>query len=82
MMQQAMAGLQNPEHLDDGLYVGYDEPLHGVWLKAERDGMIHEVFLTGSGFNLLCRYVQRTQAPSPADVQTPEEGYADANDND
>lgn len=92
-MRESLADLKDPLHLGDGLYVGHDD--FGVWLKAERYGMIHEVYVEPSVFRNLTEYVKRMQAASAAQSDAAmdeaearssagrgDEDYPDTNDND
>ena len=78
-MREALEGLKDPLHLGDGLYIGHDD--YGVWLKAERDGRMHEVYVEPGVWQNLVLYWQRMHA-RPTEVQHEDPGYADGNDND
>ena len=49
-------GETHPAYLGDGLYAACDG--YQIWLRAERDGMMHEIAIEGPVWTALKRYVE------------------------
>ena len=56
-MSVLVPGEKNQDYLGDGLYVSYDG--FNFWLRAERDGMTHEVALDPYVVQALLEYLQK-----------------------
>lgn len=53
------AGETHPQYIGDGVYVAFDG--YQVWLRAERDGMLHEIAIEPAVWGALRRYVTALQ---------------------
>lgn len=55
-------GETHQEHLGDGLYAAFDG--YQIWLRAERDGMTHEVAVEPPVMARLRRYADEVFGPT------------------
>jgi hypothetical protein len=53
-------GERDADYLGDGIYVSRDAG-HQIWLRTNRDGMIHEIALEYHTLGVLLAYAERSR---------------------